>query len=230
MRFFNFRRPALTVGIVGIGLCWGVLFLARPLIRTLSGGALSPVGSGSGGLPPIIIAGVVGAVAMMGGSYWLQERVRRQAKQPPRLTGLAALAQALGLRVEDDPETGKPMLVGNRDGVWLRIRTKGGFHLSARHGLPLPPGLSITHDSTPSPMRFGRPPLDRILRVHGDAAASIDWKPAEAALLAALAPYPGAAVRSRHVEVPAPQLKPSELAGLIDAVLALIAALRITLA
>jgi len=228
---FGFRGiylPGGGGGFMRFTFFWIVAFVVGPTIYGLLMG--KGPGFGHAQLPPLFYVIGGGALLLSVGSYYLQRSVEAEKELPFGGNRINTLAESLGLWVEEDPKTKKPMMSGKRGKYWLQVRMpRKRIALSIRHHLSLPSGFRISHPETArtSKQQFGNPVLDNALQLEGGDGLPIDWSNTAltATLMAALHPYPGALMDSRSVVIDSKALKRDALDQAIEDAITLIQAM-----
>ena len=222
-----------TGGYGGFSIFWVVVVFMAPIVGVILNGGLPDGSTSARDMPPIVFVGGGLAIAILVGSKFLQERVRRQDEAGPQPTRIDALAQRLRLLPETDAATRRPKLTGKRGQVWLAVHLeKKAIRIQARHNLSLPAGFSITNtDKTPRrPLTAaeGGSVLSRALQFAGSEAMTIAWDHPDVAgaLMAVLHPYPGSSIDRQRITVSGKGMKEADIAGHIDDIIQLVAVLK----
>lgn len=189
-----------------------------------------PTGS-AGNMELLQLGGLVLAVGGLG--YLMRSGLRailrrldswRRGNREARHAALCAAAVALSMSIEEDPRGGHPVLVGKRDGTWLRLHLTEAPHLIASHRLPLPADFRLT--AGPGGERIGNPLLDTLLAPKGTESAAIDWAaPALTGLLIeALHGHPGSTIDAHTLTLHS--IDADDLPAALDLTCAVVDALR----
>lgn len=198
LSIFTLAFFAFDVVIAILTLFDGPLFASSPLPLGGTGRALSP--------DDISLFKAFFGVILFGNLFWraanLGEeaiRARRQAQALKKQAAEDTLANALGLRRDEDPLTGQLMLVGWRDQQWLSVTINGrNVRIQVRHNASLPATFHIERGQRRE--TTGNVVLDATLSIRG--AAALDTWNDEAlmnALMCALHQHPGSTVNNQHV-------------------------------
>jgi uncharacterized membrane protein YidH (DUF202 family) len=151
------------------------------------------------------------------------DRWRRESREAQH-AALCAAAIALSMSIEQDPRGGHPVLVGKRDGTWLRLHLTKSPHLIASHRLPLPAAFSLTAGAGGE--RVGNPVLDALLTPSGVESVTIDWADPHLTglLIEALHGHPGSTINAHTLTMH--NINADDLPAALDLTCAVVGALR----
>ena len=222
-----------TGGYGGFSIFWVIVAFAAPVVGTIINGGLPDGTNSSRVIPPILLYGGGFAIALMVGTKWLQDRVRREEEEGPKPGKLDIFAQEIGLLPEVDDATKRPKLTGKRGQVWLAVHLeRRKIRIVARHNLKLPAGFQITNTGKKPVQALsasqGGVVLGKALQFEGTDAMAVAWNHPDvaSALMATLHPYPGSRIDHKTLTIDGAGMKRADIVGHIDEIVRLVAVLK----